>query len=194
MRSEISDAPCVIIKPEEDYVILGNYYRAQIILTCEKPLLANQITVKTDLKGESYIKDGNIYWQYRSAVSGEISFHGEVLFKNKDGNIQKFPFQDKFYSALPNSSIANNKLNYLIRGEENSLSIVAPGFRNSEISVTAINANIRRDTLWKNHYGFYKVVPNGNDTVFINTSISKYGKKVDLGTFTFKVVNKISIN
>ena len=193
-QSEIDDAPCVIIKPEEQYVIMGGCYRAQIILTCDKPDSANQISIKTDPDGKVYFEDGKIYWEYCSAIEGEIKFHGELTIKKENGQTQTFPFEDKFYTARPFSVIVNNKLQYLIKGEENSISVAAPGFPSSQLVLSADNATIKRDnSMGETYYDYFKVMPDGNDTVYISVAVNTLKRQIPLGTFMFKVVDKIPI-
>src|SRR4051812_1166105 len=83
-KSEISDAPCVIIKTETPYVVIGNYYRAEIILTCNKPDSATQISIKTSLNGEPYFEDGRIFWKYFPTKKGETIFKGDVVVQGSD--------------------------------------------------------------------------------------------------------------
>lgn len=203
-KSELADVPCVILIPESKYIIIGQNYNAEIILNCDRPDSANQISAYANFEApkgsrgfvmeekndaEFYFDKGRIFCRYYVVTLGKNTLKGKLMIKTQRGDTITHTFEDTFYVAPPDIVISSSKFNYLLSGENNAIKIGAPGFPSEDLIVTATNADLKRNPNSMNIY--YLIKPNNKNDVEVSTSVKVKGDTINLGTWKMKVIDKL---
>ena len=118
-----------LVIPESKYVIKGDSYKAQIVLS------AVDSTQKT-----SYYVNGsaiaNGKYETSCVTIGVKTFSGQITFLGNDGNLKSRPFRGDYMVGEPSATLSNEDLNVVYRGIDNKFSVSVPGVAPTNIRIT----------------------------------------------------------
>jgi len=162
-----------IVVPESNFVIRGDKYKAKIYLAEIDTALNYTVFVgNRPLERDKY--------EFVCGSIGTMEYSGCIKVSNTDNTISEYPFSSKFTVSEP---IANISSDILLAKQRNPVSISAPGFAYRDLSVSVSNGTIIRSDK-----DFLIVPMKENSLCRISVSALKNGKKVYLGSKSFKVV------
>ena len=144
-----------IIKPETNYVLKGNEFRAQIILAAYDSLNKPKILLgpyrKTntgwEMVGEGrelqYDAQGRAMYRSTGTTVGNFQVMGLLQNMGPDG-IVSYPFKTEYQVGEPQAVISATKMNVLYVGVENPISISVSGVPSSAVSATMTNGTLEK--------------------------------------------------
>jgi gliding motility-associated protein GldM len=83
-------------------------------------------------------------YRANAGAEGTFVYKGVINFKNPNGSIVQYPFQNEYQVAKPNMTVSPTKMNVLYKGLANPISISVPGISSRDIQVTMQNGTIER--------------------------------------------------
>jgi gliding motility-associated protein GldM len=141
-----------VISPSK-YIRSGDNYSADIFLSASssdfKPdnmqvlIGAKYDTLTKQLVNEGTpvsLMNGAGKYEIKTMGQGEQSISGVIKFKNGQGRIEYFPFEDKYTVAAPASAVSADKMNVFYAGLVNDITISAAGVAPTNL-IAKVNGN-----------------------------------------------------
>jgi gliding motility-associated protein GldM len=118
-----------LVIPESKYVIRGDRYKAQIVLS------AVDSTQKTNyyINGSSV---ANGKYEASCQTIGQKTYSGQITFLGNDGNLRSKSFRGEYMVGEPSATLSNEDLNVVYRGIDNKFSVSVPGVAAANIRIT----------------------------------------------------------
>lgn len=170
--------------PKSDYVLQGDTYEAKVFISAIDTTAVPDIVVNgsrlTIIPGEN----AGLY-RANAGTEGTFVYKGVINFKNPNGNIVQYPFQNEYQVAKPNMTVSPTKMNVLYKGLANPVSISVPGISSRDIQVTMKNGRIERtgDTFLA-----YPETIGEKAIISVSATIDKVVKQIGSTEFRVKLV------
>lgn len=144
----------------------------------------NQPTVTSKNGGTITVADGQGTLKTKVAGGGEMILNGTVSIKNKSGVTKTENWTHTIKIMKPQGTVSLPEMNVLYRGYENKIEGVASGYDQTILNGNGVN-------LRKAGNGYIGMVTGAGKTATISISgkNSVTNKTVNLGSFTFRVMN-----
>jgi gliding motility-associated protein GldM len=167
--------------PKSKYVIQGDVYEAKIFISAIDTTAVPEILVSG---APLPIKPGENagYYRANAGSEGTFTYKGIINFKNPNGQIVQYPFQEEYQVSKPTATVSPTKMNVLYAGLANPISISVPGFSSRDIQVTMQNGRIEPTT---NGYLAYPVKVGEKAFISVSVTIDKVVKQ--MGSTEFRV-------
>lgn len=195
------DEVAVKVIPKSNYVVLGDSFKADVIVaaysTTQNPEMevgsaldtagkaSNEWTVTNAVDTSRIkIKDGVATYGYKPTSEGEITWGGIMKIRKAGTNqYDLHPFEHTFIAAKPSMVVSPTKMNVMYKGVKNPIDVSVAGFSSSELSVSCTGGVLSGSN------GSYFVQPGKTSRqVKVNVSVkSKGGKSKSMGTAEFRV-------
>lgn len=129
------------VVPKSDYVLEGDVYEAKVFISALDTTAAPEIIVNGS---KLPIIPGENAGLYKVSVGKEGTFkwRGVINFKNPNGLIVQYPFEQEYQVAKPSMTVSPTRMNVLYAGLPNPISVSVPGMSSRDISVTMTNGRI----------------------------------------------------
>jgi len=186
------DTVAAQVIPESNYVMLGEEYKANVILAAFNKTKNPVITVgdyneatKTFNGTSNAVAVEKGFGKYSAPATKEgiVNYSGTVKVVSPDGKEQIFPFKSEYIVAKPSLTVAAESMNLVYRGLPNPISVSVPGIPNEKLTVSATNG-----VLTNKGNGKYEVKPSGDGIVTINVVATlDNGEKRNMGSQTLRV-------
>ena len=171
-----------VVIPSSSYVLEGDTYRAQVFLAAEDTTQQPEVIV-----GQKTLplEGGKGIYEVPAIKAGTYTWTGVINFKNPDGGINKYEFEQEYQVGRPSVTISPTKMNVFYLNIPNPISVSVPGVASENLSVSITNGRVE-----KRADGLY-VFPakediNGKNTqVVVNANLD--GKSRNMGAMTFRV-------
>lgn len=190
----------VKVMPKSNYVVLGDSFKADVIVAAYSTTQPLQLEVGNDIDTtgkradwkvvnqvpEDRIKSaaGVASYGYKPTSEGEVNWGGFVTLTKPDGTKEKYPFKSSFIAAKPSAVISATKMNVFYRGLDNPLSVSVSGFANDKVNVNVTNGSLSGSS------GNYKVKPGKGKECKVNVSVKMSdGSSKSMGEQVFRVKN-----
>ncbi len=141
-----------VVAPSK-YIRSGENYTADIILSASSSdfnpdnmqilvgAKLDTITNKLTNEGSPLLMSGGAgKFEVKTSGQGDQSVSGVIKFKKPNGEIQYFPFEDKYTVAAPASAVSADYMNVFYAGLPNALTISAAGVAPTNL-VVKVNGN-----------------------------------------------------
>ena len=121
---------------------------------------------------------------YKATAGSEGTFvwKGVINFKNPNGQIVQYPFQQEYQVARPSITVSPTKMNVLYAGLPNPVSISVPGISSRDIHVTMQNGRIEQTA---NGFLAYPEKIGEKAIISVSATIDKAVKQ--MGSMEFRV-------
>jgi gliding motility-associated protein GldM len=117
-----------LVIPDSRYVIRGDKFKAQIVLSAVD-----------STKAPNYYVNGAMVpkgmYETSCLTSGSKSISGQVTFMGNDGVLNSKPFKCDYTVGDPAATISNEDLNVVYRGIDNKFSVSVPGVSADKVSI-----------------------------------------------------------
>ncbi|MFT6323263.1 MAG: gliding motility-associated protein GldM [Halieaceae bacterium] len=188
------DEVAVKVIPKSNYVILGDSFKADVIVaaysTTQNPKM--DVGSALDTAGKSRdqwavtnpvgedritIKDGVATYGYKPTSEGEITWGGIMKIRKAGTDEWEFhPFEHTFIAAKASAVVSPTKMNVFYRGAKNDVEVSAAGFANNNVDIQISNATKTGSG------GAYIVKPGqGRECVVTVFGTKPDGSKVKIG-------------
>jgi gliding motility-associated protein GldM len=167
--------------PKSRYVIQGDVYEAKIFISAIDTTAVPEILVSG---APLPIKPGENagYYRANAGSEGTFTYKGIINFKNPNGLIIQYPFQEEYQVSKPTATVSPTRMNVLYAGLANPISISVPGFSSRDIQVTMQNGRIEPTT---NGYLAYPLKIGEKAFISVSVTIDKVVKQ--MGSTEFRV-------
>ncbi|MCK9639517.1 MAG: gliding motility protein GldM [Prolixibacteraceae bacterium] len=166
---------------KSNYVLQGDVYEAKVFISAIDTTAVPDIIVNGS---KLPIIPGENAGLYKATAGAEGTFvwKGIINFKNPNGQIVQYPFQQEYQVAKPSMTVSPTKMNILYFGLPNPISISVPGISSRDISVTMKNGHID-----KSGDGFlaYPEKLTEKSYITVSATVDKIVKQI--GTMEFRV-------
>jgi len=164
-----------LVVPNTPYVIRGEKYSAQIVLS------AMDTTQKPDffVNGQKLGEKG--LYEVSTNKLGVITYSGQVSLKGPDGSVLVRPFKSSYIVGEPSATLSNEDLNVVYRGIDNKFSVSVPGVATENVAVRVIGGNARKDG------SRYMIQPTRDDDINIEVWAKVEGKMRKMGGGAYRV-------
>ena len=186
----------VKVIPKSKYIISGNVYEAEVMLSAynsKKNMEAyvfdgkkslSEIDLENTKKMSPFIsKNGTVNIKIQTDKVGVQEYAGFISIKQPDGNINRYYFNNEYTVALPMAVISPVRMNVLYIGVNNNIEISVAGFRYEQV-----NASINNGSLIKSGKGGWiaRVTKVGKCNISVTVKDDK-GTSRSMGTKEFRV-------
>lgn len=167
--------------PKSKYVIQGDVYEAKIFISAIDTTAVPEIIVSG---APLPIKPGENagYYRANAGSEGTFTYKGVINFKNPNGLIIQYPFQEEYQVSKPTATVSPTRMNVLYAGLANPISISVPGFSSRDIQVTMQNGRIEPTN---NGYLAYPAKVGEKAFISVSVTIDKVVKQ--MGSTEFRV-------
>ena len=195
------DTLAVRVLANSNYVVLGDSFKADVIVAAYSTTQDPKLMVGTDIDTSGSesdwqvvspvdtarvkVKNGVATYGYRPTSEGEVNWGGFIVIKTPSGEDKKYPFKHSFIAAKPALVVSPTAMNVFYRGLQNPLEVSVSGFSTSQLSVSASGATLSGSN------GSYQVSP-GREGREVSISVSvrmKDGSSRSMGETKFRVKN-----
>ena len=167
--------------PVTNYVLQGDVYQARVFISAIDTTAVPDIVVGgtklSILPGEN----AGIY-KVPANTEGTFVWKGVINFKNPNGLIVQYPFQEEYQVAKPSTTVSPTKMNILYLGLANPVSISVPGISSRDIQVSMKNGRIERTAT-----GFLAYPEKITEKAYISVSALVDKVEKQMGTTEFRV-------
>jgi len=164
-----------LVLPKSNYVIRGDRYQAQIVLSAVDSTKTPEIVVNGSKLGTDGI------YEVGTGSTGSFKYSGQLTLTGNDGLPRIYPFESEYVVGEPSATISNIDMNVVYRGIDNRFSISVPGVPNEKVSVTADGASVKRSGK------DYIINPTRDGNIKIIVSADMAGKKITMGSQEYRV-------
>ncbi|HWS00725.1 MAG TPA: gliding motility protein GldM, partial [Prolixibacteraceae bacterium] len=166
---------------KSNYVLQGDVYEAKVFISAIDTTAVPEILVNGNALP---IIPGENAGLYRSTAGAEGTFvwKGVINFKNPNGQIVQYPFQQEYQVAKPSMTVSPTKMNVLYYGIPNPVSVSVPGISSRDITVTMKNGRIEQTA---NGYLAYPEKITEKAYITVSATVDKVVKP--MGTAEFRV-------
>jgi gliding motility-associated protein GldM len=190
----------VKVIPKSNYVVLGDSFKAELIVAAYSTTQNPQVVVGAalDTAGKSskewavtnpfdtarvQIKEGIATYGFKPTSEGEKTWGGIVKVPRAGtDDFDFYPFEHTFIAAKPSYVVSPTKMNVMYKSLKNPIDVSVSGFSASDLVISASGGSLSGSN------GSYFVTPsNSARKVVVNVSVkTKTGNKV-MGTSEFRV-------
>lgn len=128
--------------PNSENVVMGNSYKANIILSAEDSTQRPSIFINGRMLDPS--KKGR--YEVFASKPGVFQVEGFIEMKRGDGSMQRHRFAEKYTVVEPTATVSNTLMNVLYAGIANEVSISVPGVPDNKISAVSNNGSLSRSS------------------------------------------------
>ena len=191
----------VKVIPNSNYVVLGDSFKAEVIVAAYSSTQNPEFEVGNglDTAGKSMqewgvsnpvnasrltVKDGVSHYGYKPTSEGEKTWGGLVKLKKPGTNeYVMYPFEHTFIAAKPSTVVSPTAMNIFYKDVKNPLSVSVSGFSSKDISINVSGGKVTGSG------GSYEVIPNPSSrTCIVSVSVKgKDGKLRSMGKQEFRV-------
>ncbi|MFT3752932.1 MAG: gliding motility protein GldM [Paludibacter sp.] len=114
--------------PDSRYVIRGDRYKAQIVLSAVDSTQTPQYYVN----GASVPKG---LYEVGCTSVGPKTYSGQISIPGNDGIMRSYPFKGDYMVGEPSATMSNEDLNVVYKGIDNKFSVSVPGVAAANISI-----------------------------------------------------------
>lgn len=126
--------------PNSENVVMGNSYKANIVLSAEDSTQRPSIYINGRLLDP---RKKGLYEAFASKP-GVYPVDGYIEMKRGDGSLQRHRFSQKYTVVEPTATVSNTLMNVLYAGIANNVSISVPGVPDNKISAVSNNGSLSR--------------------------------------------------
>jgi gliding motility-associated protein GldM len=132
-----------LVIPNSKYVVKGNKYHAQIVLSASDSTKALVIEV-----GGRPLEKG--IYEVSAGTLGKSSFSGVIkMQKPNSEEWVSYPFKDEYTVGEPSATISADRMNVFYAGIDNPLSVSVPGVAASDVEISVANGTaVKIPTGW----------------------------------------------
>jgi len=163
-----------VVVPNTPYVIRGEKYSAQIVLSA----------VDSTKTPEFYVNGQQVRKGLYEVIPNKLGvnpYTGFIKVQGNDGSILSYPFKSSFIVGEPTATLSNEDLNVVYRGIDNKFSVSVPGVATENVSVRVIGGTARREG------GRYMIQPTRNEDINIEVWAKVEGKEKKMGGGAYRV-------
>ncbi len=164
-----------LVVPNSRYIIKGDKYSAQIVLSAVDSTKTPQIFL-----GGSELRNGK--YEVTCGRAGTFNYSGEIRMKGSDGTVRPYKFSSEYIVGEPSATISNEDLNVVYRGIDNRFSVSVPGVAAQNVSVRANGASIVNKGAGK-----YIINPTQDGEIKISVFGKINGKEMPMGGDIYRV-------
>ncbi len=185
------DTVAAQVLPNSNYVLLGDNYSANIILSAYSTTQEPIVELGTYNEDGSFIvkeivgtENGQGRLSFNTSREGLQNYEGRITIFDKEGNPMYYPFESEFLVARPAAVISPTKMNVFYKGLDNPLDISVPGIPAEDIRVSISGGN----QLLKQSNGRYiaKIKPNSPREITVSVSAEVNGNTKSMGSMKFR--------
>lgn len=129
-----------LVIPDSRYVIKGDTYKAQIVLS------AIDSTSKPSYFVNGSQLGANGMYQTSCLTVGAKTYSGRISIQGNDGIMRSYPFKSDYMVGEPTATLSNEDLNVVYKGIDNKFSISVPGVSASDINISVDGGNYTKVT------------------------------------------------
>jgi len=114
--------------PDSRYVIRGDRFKAQIVLSA----------VDSTQTPQYYVNGSNIprgLYEVGCTSVGPKTYSGQISIPGNDGIMRTYPFKGDYMVGEPSATMSNEDLNVVYKGIDNKFSVSVPGVAAANISI-----------------------------------------------------------
>nr|WP_297652908.1 gliding motility protein GldM [uncultured Prevotella sp.] len=179
LKLDVNELGAYVI-PEKTTLYAGERFNSQVVMATVDSTQRPEIYV-----GGSKLRSENGRYSFVASGVGEHQFGGYILFKDKNGEIMRRNFSQK-YTVLPvpnSATVAADMMNVLYAGYPNPISISVPG-----VPANAVSATMTGGSFLSKGNGHFIATPSavGKDVTIQVTARDK-GKVRNIPPFVFHV-------
>jgi len=158
-----------VVLPENNYVLMGDSFRAQIFLAASQSTQNPVVTIdsingKAIEKQNVAVSGGIGYYGTKPASEGPVIFSGTIGIKDPaTGKYNNYFFRSTYLAAKPSVVVSPTQMNVFYIGVPNPVSISAAGFADVDLQPSF------------NGPGSMSKVSSGNYMVTLNPATAKQG-------------------
>lgn len=163
-----------VVVPNTPYVIRGEKYSAQIVLSA----------VDSTKTPEFYVNGQQVrkgLYEVMTGKLGVIPYTGLIKLQGNDGIVINYPFKSSYIVGEPTATLSNEDLNVVYRGIDNKFSVSVPGVAAENVSVRVIGGTARKDG------GKYLIQPTRDEDINIEVWAKVEGKERKMGGGAYRV-------
>jgi gliding motility-associated protein GldM len=191
LKSSISDADFTfdkldakIIPNKGTYITVGAEYSADIFVAASST--KQEAIVEVNGKQIPF-EDGVGLYKVIATSPGEQTYKGVITVKKPNGQMESFPFEQKYTVTKPLAVISADKMNVVYIGIDNPISVSVPGYvaKDVQVSISPAGAgNFKPGS----EPGTYVFNPNRSaKEITVTATVSKDGKSTKMGDQRFRV-------
>lgn len=163
-----------LVLPTSNYVIRGDKYSAQIVLSAVDSTKIPEVYVNGNKL------DSTVYSLTCNSV-GTFSYSGALRMMGNDGIPREYPFESEYIVGEPSVTISNVDMNVVYRGIDNNFSISVPGVASENVTVRADGADVVKKGAG------YIIRPKRDGSIKINVFAKMNGKDMAMGSTEYRV-------
>jgi gliding motility-associated protein GldM len=175
-----------------NYVQIGEKYQSQIFLAAGSSTVKREIfigdwdslnkTFRGDFQQLAIDANGRAVFEQAGTSQGERAYKGVIKMTKETGEIEYFPFQEKFTVAPQSVAVTNENMNVVYAGIDNPLIISAAG-----IAPQNLRVNVDNGIIPTTGTGTYKLHVDGGKEVNVNISAQTENGVKKQGSVKLKV-------
>ena len=175
----------VKVLPKSNYVVLGDSFKADVIVAAYSTTQPIGLEVGSDIDtsgtsdswsvknpvAEDRISTGAgvATYSYKPTSEGEVTWGGFVSMTKPNGQKVKYPFKSSFVAAKASAVVSATKMNVFYRGLKNPLSVSVAGFSKDAVKVDITNGSFTGSN------GNYEVTPGKGRECKVIVSVKTEG-------------------
>ena len=166
---------------KSNYVLQGDAYEAKVFISAIDTTAVPDIIVNGTKLPIIPGENAGLY-KVNAGTEGTFTWKGIINFKNPNGQIVQYPFEQEYQVAKPSMTVSPTKMNILYLGLPNPVSVSVPGISSRDISVTIKNGRIE-----KTADGFFAYPEKLTEKAYITVSATIDKVVKQMGTAEFRV-------
>lgn len=129
--------------PKSSYILQGDIYEAKVFISAIDTTAVPEILVNGNKLPIIQGENAGLY-KVTANAEGTFNFKGVINYKNPNGQIVPYRFEQEYQVAKPSMTVSPTKMNVLYLALANPVSISVPGISSRDITVTMKNGRIER--------------------------------------------------
>lgn len=166
---------------KSNYILQGGVYEAKVFISAIDTTAVPEIIVNGNRLPIIPGENAGLY-KANAGTEGTFVWKGIINFKNPNGQIVQYPFQQEYQVAKPSMTVSPVKMNILYFGLPNPISVSVPGISSRDINVTMKNGRIE-----KKADGFFAYPEKLTEKAYITVSATVDKVVKQMGTAEFRV-------
>lgn len=178
--------------PQSNYVLLGEEYKADVFIAAFNKTITptvkagNYDIINKKFNGEAMnlvVEKGLGKYTTKATREGFQKWGGQISMKTAAGKTVTFDYESEYIVARPALTVANEQMNIMYAGLENSISVSVPGIPSENLFVSVSNGESR-----KKENGKYSVINAKAGKSFVSVIATlPGGEKRSMGNIEFRV-------
>jgi len=171
------------VVPKSNFILQGDTYEAKVFISAIDTTAIPEILVNGSKLPIIHGENAGLY-RVPANSEGNFVWKGVINFKNSNGQVVQYPFQQEYQVSKPSATVSPTKMNILYVGLANPVSVSVPGFSSRDIQVTIKNGRIEQTA---NGYLVHPDKAGVNAVISVNAMVDKVSKF--MGSMEFRVKN-----